>query len=451
MTKPENVPDTDKPVEEDGTIPMKTVMNKVLEWSVINNKKPLWLRSPRDCTDKDYQDFYQQTFKAYDEPLAHSHFSVEGNVDFKALLFLPSEVPYELTRDMFASSARSMRLYVRRVFINDKFEDLIPRWLLFMRGVVDSDDLPLNVGREILQQSRSLRIIKQRLVKKSVDMMADLAVRNETQYNSFWKNFGKYIKVGIIEDDKARDDLTALCRFYSSHSDQNMTSLAEYTARMPDGQSCIYYVVGETRAQAAKSPALEKLRQKGYEVIYLSEPIDEMTLQNIDKFQDKTITDAGKEFNQDLTDDEKKEKEQKNEDSGALRGWMKGVLGDRITRVEASTRLVDSPATLVQSEYGVSPSMQKYLRAQAVVEEDDKGQFANIFNQAVLEINPDHPIIQNLKVMQESDPDAETAKQTALLVFNTAALAAGYMLDNSAEYSEMVVSMMTKLAATGAK
>mmetsp|Transcript_9408 Transcript_9408/g.20815 ORF Transcript_9408/g.20815 Transcript_9408/m.20815 type:complete len:429 (+) Transcript_9408:1021-2307(+) len=426
---------------------MKTVMRKVLEWSVVNDKKPLWLRAPKACTPEDYDEFYKQTFKAYDKPMATSHFTVEGNVDFKAMLFLPSEVPYELTRDMFAASARSMRLYVRRVFINDKFEDLIPRWLLFLRGVVDSDDLPLNVGREILQQSRSLRIIKQRLVKKSIEMMSDLA-KNETEYATFWRNFGKYVKIGIIEDDKSRDDLVPLLRFYSSAAaNDTQTSLPEYVARMPEGQQAIYYVVGETRAQAAMSPALEKLRQKGFEVIYLCEPIDEMTLQNIDKYQDKIITDAGKELNLDVTEEEKREREQKNEAIEGFRTWFKSVLGDKITRVEASTRLVDSPATLVQSEYGVSPSMQKYLRAQAVVEDDDKGQFANIFNQAVLEVNPDHPIIVRLKALQEVDGASDEAKETAELVFNTAALAAGYVLDNAAEYSQMVVKMMTRLSA----
>eukprot|EP01036_Dinobryon_divergens_P024372 gene24370-32817_t len=449
VSKPESVPDTAAPLEADGTIPMKTVMKKVLEWQVVNTKKPLWLRSPKECAAADYEEFYKQTFKAYDTPLAHSHFTVEGNVDFKALLYLPSEVPYELTRDMFASSARSMRLYVKRVFINDKFEDLIPRWLLFLRGVVDSDDLPLNVGREILQQSRSLRIIKQRLVKKSIEMMSDLASRNVTEYNTFWKNFGKYLKVGIIEDEKAREDLVPLCRYFSSASSEgNLTSLPEYVKRMPEDQKFIYYVVGETRAQAAMSPALEKLKQKGYEVLYVSEPIDEMTLQNIEKFSDKPITDAGKESMEDLDEDEKNEKEKQNSDLEGFRTWLKGVLGEKITRVEASTRLVDSPATLVQSEYGVSPSMQKYLRAQAVVDSDEKGQFANIFNQAVLEINPNHPIIKSLKLLSEESGDSAEAKETAELIFNTAALAAGYVLDNSAEYSQMVVKMMSKLAAS---
>ena len=446
VTRPEQEPDTSKGVDETGAIPMKTVMKKVLEWSTVNNKKPLWLRAVKDCSDSDYSEFYKQTFNAYDEPAARAHFSVEGNVDFKALLFLPTEVPYELSRDMFAASARSLRLYVRRVFINDKFEDLIPRWLLFVRGVVDSDDLPLNVGREILQQSRSLRIIKQRLVKKSIEMMADLASSNSAEYQKFWKSFGKYIKVGIIEDEKNRDDLIPLCRFFSSKSENNVTSLPEYVSRMPEDQKNIYYVVGETRAQAAMSPAMEKLKSKGYEVLYVSEPIDEMTLQNIEKFSDKQITDVGRETSVDLSDDEKKEKDQKNSDYEKLRVWMKEVLGDKITRVEVSTRLVDSPATLVQSEYGVSPNMQKYLRAQAVVENDDKGEFANVFNQAVLEINPTHPIIERLKSMQEMDPSSEEAKETTDLVFNTAALAAGYVLDNAAQYSKMVISMMSRLA-----
>ena len=451
VTKPEQVPDMSKEPDETGTIPMKTEMKKVQEFQVVNNKKPLWLRPTRECTDDQYTDFYQQTFNAYDEPAAKTHFSVEGNVDFKALLYLPSEVPYELTRDMFAASARSLRLYVKRVFINDKFEDLIPRWLLFIRGVVDSDDLPLNVGREILQQSRSLRIIKQRLVKKSIDMMSDLAQNNATSYDTFWKNFGKYVKVGIIEDEKAREDLIPLCRFYSSHTGQegdesDVTSLPDYVSRMPEDQKNIYYVVGETRAQAAMSPALEKLKQKDYEILYVSEPIDEMTLQNIERYSGKEIMDVGKETGQELSEDEKKEQKEKNEDSEKLRTWMKEVLGERITRVEVSTRLVDSPATIVQSEYGVSPNMQKYLRAQAVVENDDKGEFANIFNQAVLEINPSHPIITHLMKLHGEDEQGEEAKETVEIVFNTAALAAGYILDNAAEYSNLVVKMMARLA-----
>jgi heat shock protein beta len=276
-------------------------------------------------------------------------------------------------------------------------------------------------------------------------MMTDLAKTNETAYNTFWKNFGKYLKVGIIEDEKSRDDLVPLCRFFSSRSD-NLTSLPDYVARMPEDQKFVYYVVGETRAQAAESPVLEKLKQKGYEVLYVCEPIDEMTLQNIEKLGDKTITDAGRESIQDLSDEEKKDKDKKNEDLEGFRTWMKGILGEKVIRVEVSTRLVDSPATLVQSEYGVSPTMQKYLRAQAVVEEDNAGQFSNVFNQAVLEINPSHPVIERLTTIHGIDKDSEEAKETVNMVFNTAALAAGYSLDNAAEYSKMVVKIMTALA-----
>lgn len=202
-------------------------------------------------------------------------------------------------------------------------------------------------------------------------MMADLAVRNETEYLSFWKNFGKYVKVGVIEDEKYRDDLVPLCRFFSSRS-ENLTSLPDYISRMPEDQKYIYYVVGESRAQAAESPVLEGLKKKGYEVLFVCEPIDEMTLQNIEKIGEKKITDAGRESLDDLTEEEKKEKQKKNEDLEQFRNWMKGVLGQLVTKVEVSTRLVDSPATLLQSEYGVSPNMQKYLRAQAVMDSDNE-------------------------------------------------------------------------------
>lgn len=307
------------------------------------------------------------------------------------------------------------------------------------------------MGREILQQSRSLRIIKQRLVKRTIDMMTDLAASNATAYNSFWKNFGKYVKVGIIEDEKVRDDLIPLCRFFSSKSEANLTSLPEYVSRMTPDQKFIYYVVGETRAAASMSPALEKIKEKGYEVLYVSEPIDEMTLQNIEKYADKTVADVGKEAAQELNDEEKNAKEQSNSDYEGVRTWMKNILGERITRVEVSSRLVDSPATLVQSEYGVSPNMQKYLRAQAVVDADDKGEFSNIFNQAVLEINPTHPVILHLKGIHASGEtggkDGEAAKELVEVIFSTAALAAGYVLDNSAEYAKLVTKLMAKVTS----
>lgn len=450
-SKPVQEPDLSQPVPESGEVPMKTTMKKEKDWQQINTKKPLWLRPARQVEQDEYNAFYKATFGAWDEPAAQTHFSIEGNVDFKALLYLPSEVPYELTRDMFAAEARSIRLYVKRVFINDKFEELIPRWLTFIRGVVDSNDLPLNVGREILQQSRSLRLIRQRLVKKTVDMMSDLAKTNETRYDKFWKNFGRYIKVGMIEDDKVKDDLVPLYRFYSSQSGEKTTDFESYVSRMPEDQKNIYYVVGETRAQAAASPALEKIKSKGFEVMYLWEAIDEMALQNIQTFQEKSIVDVGKEQSgaDEMSEEEKDSQRKANDDLEKVRAAMKTVIGDRITKVEVSTRLVESPATLVQSEYGVSPNMQKYLRAQAAQDTDQEADFAGIFNQAVLEINPEHPIIVALREAveqgDEANPSDEVRQKTELL-FNTATLAAGYMLDNNAEYAKMVTQLMTQAA-----
>jgi HSP90 family molecular chaperone len=467
VTRPEEVPDTTvlsdtnaASATEDGsqTIPMKTVMKTELEWEQVNEKRPLWLRRPKDCTAEEYSNFYKQTFKAYDEPLSQSHFSIEGNVDFKALIYIPSEVPYDLMRDMFASNAKSLRLYVKRVFINDNFEDLMPRWLLFIRGVIDSDDLPLNVGREILQQSRTLRIIKQRLVKKSIDMFTDLALTNETAYNKFWKNFGRYLKVGVIEDSTVRDELIPLCRFHTSYSKTDVenpsgnkqTSLQDYVSRMKEGQNNIYYVVGETLAQAAMSPAIEKIKQKGYEVIYVSEAIDEMTLQSVEKYMNKPIMDVSKEASEasELSPNEKKEKEILNEDFGPLRDRMKSILGNKVTRVEVSTRLVDSPVALVQGEYGVSPTMQKYLRAQAVAQNDDlkADQFDNLYNQAVLEINPSHSIIKNLKSLMDSQQDEDSMKEMVRMLFDTAALSAGYVLENASAYAQMVTKILTRLS-----
>ena len=450
MTKPESIPDLSKGASEDGTIPMKMVMSKVEEWSVINDKKPLWLRSSKECSENEYTDFYQQTFKAYDAPLAHAHFSVEGSVNFKSLLYIPSEVPYELMRDMFATAARSMRLYVKRVFINDKFEDLIPRWLIFLRGVVDSDDFQLNVSREVLQQSRSLRLIKQRLVKKTVDMLIDLAASNHTAYSLFFKNFGRYLKVGIIEDERHRPELIPLCRFYSSFNStegDGLTSLPDYVLRMKPDQKFIYYVVGESKSQAAMSPTLEKLKERGYEILYVTEPIDEMTLQHIEKFADKTIVDTGKEASMDLTPEEKREKTIIDENFESLRMWFKQVLGDKITRVEVSSRLIDSPATLVQSEYGLSPNMQKYLKSQAVSDAPQTaGTLQNVFNQAVLEINPNHAIVKHLKQLTEQDPKSETANDMAILLYSNAALSAGYLLDNSVEYAQIVTKFLTTMS-----
>jgi HSP90 family molecular chaperone len=474
VTKTEEVPDDTQEQLPDGSYPLRSIKRRVAEWVIANEKKPLWMRMPSSCDTEDYESFYKTTFKAVDKPLASAHFSLEGSVDFRALLFIPTEVPFELTREIFAQSARQMRLYVKRVFINDNFEDLLPRWLIFLKGVVDSNDLPLNVGREILQQSRSLRVIKQRLTKKAIDMFHEVANRpNQDDYKKFWKNYGRYLKIGIIEEEKYRMDLLPLMRFHSSYDNEELISLADYVKRMKTDQQYIYFSSGETRYQASMSPSLERLKKNGYEVLFVSEPVDEMVLQYIETFGGKRIIDAAKDFPSSAGVDpskpqnensdgsiktpeelkkieEEKEKEKKNAEIADIREWIKDMLGNKITKVEASLRLVNSPATLIQSEYGISPNMQKYLKAQTIADNEsgESSSFSKIFSQAVLELNADHPVISYLKMLCKKAPMSVEAKQYVDLLFSTAALSAGYTIDNSVEYSQQVVHLLTRLAKT---
>merc|ERR550514_860747 len=231
----DQIPDESAPPPKEGEKPkMKSVPRSVYEWEVMNKLKPIWLRNPDVVNASEYSEFYKTTFKAFDEPLTTTHFKVEGQIEFRALMFIPTTMPFELTRDMFSESGRAMRLYVKRVFINDKFEDLIPRWLTFTRGVVDSEDLPLNVGREILQKSRTLKIIRKRLVRKVLDTIDELREEEPDKYDQFWSSYGKYFKVGLVEDLDYKDELKRFVRFFSSKSGDNMTSLGEYTSRMKE-------------------------------------------------------------------------------------------------------------------------------------------------------------------------------------------------------------------------
>ncbi len=352
-TEYEKVPDVEANKDlADGEEPkMKTVPITKSEYAEMNTQKPLWLRVPKEVEDEEYKEFYKSAFRAsYDEPQKWTHFRLEGQVDFKALLYIPGMLPFELSKDMFDENARNIRLYVKRVFINDKFEDIMPRWLKFVKGVVDSDDLPLNVSREILQKSKVLSIINKRLVRKSLDMFRDLAEDEDpSKYIMFWNNFGKYLKVGVIEDDKNKKELASLLRFYSSKSDEEYTSFDSYIEGMPEGQKSIYYVTGEGRKNAMQLPVIEKLTSKGYEVLLMTEPLDEITIEAIPEYKDFKIVDATKEGS-DLEEgeDAKKEKEELNEKYAEVREYLEVELEGKVQKVTVSTLLTDSPAALVQ-------------------------------------------------------------------------------------------------------
>mmetsp|Transcript_1489 Transcript_1489/g.1432 ORF Transcript_1489/g.1432 Transcript_1489/m.1432 type:complete len:783 (-) Transcript_1489:87-2435(-) len=422
---------------------MKTVPTTKSDYELLNSQKPLWLRSPKEVEEEEYKEFYKAAFRAsYDEPQKWTHFSLEGQIECKALLYVPGMLPFELSKDMFDENARNIRLYVKRVFINDKFEDIMPRWLKFVRGIVDSNDLPLNVSREILQKSKVLSIINKRLVRKSLDMFRDLAAdEDSSKYTMFWNNFGKYLKVGVIEDDRNRNDIVPLLRFQSSKSGDEYTSLDKYVEGMAEGQKSIYYVTGDGKENVEMSPVIEKLTSKGYEVLYSTEPVDEITMESISEYKDFKLVDSSKEgldFEED--EDSKKQKSDLEEQYADVREFLESQLVGKINKVSVSTLLTNSPAALVQSAYGMSPTMQRYMKAQAVAQ---GGNTNESMNQAVLEINPNHPIIQDLNSMIKGKQEEEETKNFAMLIYDVASMTSGYDIDDASNFAQRVMSLMS--------
>ncbi|EEC43000.1 heat shock protein Hsp90 [Phaeodactylum tricornutum CCAP 1055/1] len=446
-TEYKKVPDEEanKDLPEGEEPKMKTVPETKEGYERVNNQKPIWLRPPREVEEDEYTDFYKSAFRAsYDDPMKWTHFVLEGQVECKALLYIPGMLPFELSKDMFDENARNIRLYVKRVFINDKFEDLMPRWLKFVRGVVDSNDLPLNVSREILQKSKVLSIINKRLVRKSLDMIRDIEQdEDEGQYVMFWNNFGKYLKVGVIEDDANRKEIAPLLRFFSSQSGEEYTSLEKYVEAMPEGQKSIYYVTGDGRENASMSPVIEKLASRGYEVLFATEPLDEIMMESLRNYKDKDVVDAAKEnLNLDDSQDEesKKKKEQLREEYKQVAEYLETLLKGKVQKVVISDQLTDSPAALVQGAYGMSPTMQRYMRAQSVAS-GGNGDLPGM-NQAVMEVNPNHPIVRGLDRMIKVDKESTELQDRALLMYDVAAMTSGYEVGDMKSFAARVMGLM---------
>merc|ERR1711939_759421 len=374
----------------------------------------IWTRSPRDVEDDEYDRFYKTISKDTENPLTKMHFSAEGEIEFKSILFVPPKAPYDLLEGKAKSNA--IKLYVRRVFITDEFEDLMPRWLSFIKGVVDSEDLPLNVSREMLQTSKVLRVIKKKLVTKALEMIRKMAEKKKKKedkaeanenYLNFWKEFQKAIKLGLYEDSSNRTKFAKLLRFQTSKTGDNWTSLEKYISRMAKGQKNIYYISAETKEQAEKSPYLERFLKKGIEVLYYTDPIDEYAMPQLTEFKGFQFMGANKE-NLKFDDDAESEAKLKKlgETHKQLTDWMKETLGAKIEKAVVSNRLLETPAIIVSSQYGWSTNMERIMKAQTMGTQDKSQQMVS---QKTLEINPAHPLIRELKTRVEADAKDQEA------------------------------------------
>merc|ERR1712159_424401 len=407
-------------VTEEGEKKKKTkkIKEVTTEFEKINSQQPLWMRKPEDVTHEEYASFYKALSNDWEEHSAVKHFSVEGQLEFKSVLFAPKRPPFDMFEGGAKKKSNAIKLYVRRVFIMDNCEELMPEYLSFIKGVVDSEDPPLNISRETLQQNKILRVIKKNLVKKSIEMFAEIAEKKD-DYKKFYEQFSKNLKLGIHEDSTNRTKLADLLRYQTSKSGDEMISLKEYVDRMKEGQSDIYYMTGESVAQVSSSPFIETLRKKGFEVLYMVDPIDEYCVQQLKEYDGKKLKSVSKEGLDLDTEEEKKKTEELKADFEPLCKLIKEVLGDKVEKVLVGTRIAESPCILVTSEHGWSANMERIMKAQAL---RDSSMSSYMVSKKTMEVNPNHSIMSELEAKAAADKSDKTVKDLIWLLFDTSLL-----------------------------
>merc|ERR1712002_539462 len=415
----------------------KTIKEKYSEDEELNKTKPIWTRSPDDISNEEYGEFYKSLSNDWEEHLSVKHFSVEGQLEFRALLFIPKRAPFDLFENKKTKS--NIKLYVRRVFIMDDCEELIPDYLNFIKGVIDSEDLPLNISREMLQQSKILKVIRKNIVKKVMEQLEEIA-EDKDNFKKFYEQFGKNLKLGIHEDSTNRKKLASYLRFYTSASGDEMCSFSDYVSRMKETQNDIYYITGESKEVVGTSSFVERLKKRGLEVVYMTEPIDEYVVQQLKEYDGKNLVSVTKE-GLELPEDEE-EKKKREEDVKKFEPpckVMKDILDKKVEKVVVSSRLVSSPCCIVTSQYGWTANMERIMKAQALRDTSTMGYMAA---KKHLEINPEHTIMVSLKKKVDADKNDKSIKDLIVLLFESSLLSSGFTLEDPQNHSKRIHRMV---------